>query len=318
VLGFYHWKSRFDLNSKEKLYLQQIQAQTLYIRFFDVDWDESARQAVPVGEVDLVPDSALKQIIPVVFITNRTLYHLTDTSIQSLASKILQKIQKKATQTRFAFQEVQLDCDWSVETKGKFFELCRLVRAALNTQKQQLSATIRLHQIKFSPKTGIPPVDKGVLMLYNVGKLDGSNAPNSILDLEITAQYLKNLETYPLSLDIALPLYSWAVLQRRGQVIDLLNEVNSVDFAPQKFEKTGKNQWKVSENHYFAGVYLYKGDTIRLEEIDEKILQQLAVILDKKLNTKSLRLIFYHLDISVLGKFSPASLLRLKKILANQ
>jgi hypothetical protein len=35
--------------------------------------------------------------------------------------------------------------------------------------KKKLSATIRLHQVKYFKKTKIPNVDSGVLMYYNMG-----------------------------------------------------------------------------------------------------------------------------------------------------
>jgi len=68
-----------------------------------------------------------------------------------------------------------------------------------------VTATIRLHQIKFKDKTGIPPVDQGVLMAYNIGELK-NNKQNSILEANIVKQYINKNTEYPLKLKLALDI----------------------------------------------------------------------------------------------------------------
>ena len=66
-----------------------------------------------------------------------------------------------------------------------------------------LSATIRLHQLKFIGESGIPPVDKGLLMCYNMGDLHRLRISNSILETAELKKYIKQLSVYPLKLDVA-------------------------------------------------------------------------------------------------------------------
>ncbi len=75
-----------------------------------------------------------------------------------------------------------------------------------------LSATIRLHQVKYFETTGVPPVKSGMLMFYNTGDLENPSEENSILNIETAELYLSGLEDYPMQLDIVLPLFSWAVV----------------------------------------------------------------------------------------------------------
>ena len=74
-----------------------------------------------------------------------------------------------------------------------------------------LSATIRLHQVKYYKQAGIPPVDRGMLMFYNMGKLNALTAENSIYNSNDAAGYIETVDDYPLKLDLALPAFSWAV-----------------------------------------------------------------------------------------------------------
>ena len=70
---------------------------------------------------------------------------------------------------------------------------------------QHLSTTIRLHQLSMPA----PPVDDGVLMLYNTGDPRKWTERNPILDIRDVAPFLKRLDTYPLPLAAAYPVFSW-------------------------------------------------------------------------------------------------------------
>ncbi len=97
--AFYHWRTALDLSSIEKDYLQKLSVQQLYIKFFDVDWDFNQKE--PVALASLEPKTTLPEniaIVPTIFIANRTLDHLPEADLPSLAHKIIQKLfrQKKA------------------------------------------------------------------------------------------------------------------------------------------------------------------------------------------------------------------------------
>jgi len=54
----------------------------------------------------------------------------------------------------------------------------------------------------------VPPVDKGLLMFYNMGKISPDlNARNSIYNRADAEAYLESLPNYRLSLDVALPVF---------------------------------------------------------------------------------------------------------------
>jgi hypothetical protein len=54
-----------------------------------------------------------------------------------------------------------------------------------------------------------PPVDYGVLMIYNTGDPRKWEERNPILDIRDVQPYLRHLDSYPLPLAAAYPVYQW-------------------------------------------------------------------------------------------------------------
>ena len=312
--AFYHWQTALRLSQIEKNYLDNLNVQKLYIKFFDVDWD--FEQGAPTALASIEPVSTLKEgmeIVPTVFITNRTLVNLSKKKLTDLASKITQKLfRQKKTFSKQKISEIQFDCDWTETTKEKYFELLKIIKKTVEKEGISLSATIRLHQIKYFQKTGVPPVQRGMLMYYNMGEVQKMEATNSILDNQIGRQYLANLKEYPLSLDVALPLFQWGVLFRNRQMIKLINQLEVTDLAdPVYFVKEEKSAWKVIKSTYLNGHYLYENDLIRLERVQLEDLSAAAFLLQSKLNQEDRHIVFYHLDSTVIRHFSTSELQRI-------
>ena len=85
--------------------------------------------------------------------------------------------------------------------------------------KKKIEVTIRLHQIKYASKTGVPPADSGMLMYYNMSDFTSIDTKNYILDIDVAKRYHYNFDTYPLALDLALPLYTQATIIRFSKVV---------------------------------------------------------------------------------------------------
>ena len=169
-----------------------------------------------------------------------------------------------------------------------------------------LSATIRLHQYRYPEKTGIPPVARGMLMCYNMGDLNDPQEVNSILNVAKTQPYL-NGSSYPLPLDLALPLFRWGVLFREGRMIKLINGLSASDLARAAFapcEKTELRQrYCVQADTYLQGYFLYQGDEIRLEIASPSDLLTTAQLLQQIPHNTPHYLSFYHLDSAMLADF---------------
>ena len=201
-------------------------------------------------------------------------------------------------------KEIQFDCDWTQKSKVKYFDFLQDIKTQLQGSSILLSSTIRLHQIKYFEETGVPPVDRGALMFYNMGNLEDITAENSILDLSIAKEYLNNFEKYPLALDVALPVFSWGVLIREGKMIKLINNLQSFDLKDEsRFSKIDKTHFEVIKSTYLQGYYLYKEDEIRLEKASIEQLQESADLLSSVIGDSDLTVIFYHLDSIVINNY---------------
>lgn len=304
--AFYHWQTNFSLTQSEKKYLENLSIKKLYVKFFDVDWNGKMQESLPVAEVILdTTDLKNIEIIPTIFITNRSLKNYPLEKIDLLGKNILEKIFSIKKNVR----EIQVDCDWSERTEQKYFQLLHFFKKEIQKQNIQLSATIRLHQIKYFKRTGVPPVDRGMLMFYNVDDVKDWETKNSILDLEVAKQYFFNFENYPLKLDVALPIFSWGVLYRGGGMVKLINNLRADDMTDDSlFLQTDETHYEVIKSTYLHGKYLYEGDIIRLETVPLETLKMSAKLLKSKIENPNVTISFYHLDTTTIKHYPYANL----------
>jgi hypothetical protein len=301
--SFYYWKSTLNLTKFEEQQLDSLQVRTIYLKFFDVDWDEATRKPKPVAKLR-IEDSPIKNfsIIPTVFITNACIQKIDTAQLAELAGNIMQLIKEIIFNNNFKeIHEIQIDCDWTESTKEKYFELLMKLKALKPNAK--FSATIRLHQIKYVSKTGVPPVDRGLLMCYNMGNLKNPATKNSILETEELKKYTGNLANYPLPLDVAFPLFDWKVLYRNNFYTGLIQNLPESAFSSSFAEKTG-NRYLILKDTLLAGYDLKKGDIVRNEQSYIKEVLSAADEISSKLKNTQLRVSLYHLDSVILRKYS--------------
>lgn len=297
VPAFYHWKTTFNITTLEQDLLQQLGAKNIYAKFFDVDWKDNA--PAPTAEIIIhpttLPDST--SIIPTIYITNQTFVNLPEQKIDDLAENIIRKINTLAAQIpNYQLTEIQFDCDWTIRTRDKYFQFLKKIRTTA-VKHIQLSATIRLHQIKYADKTGIPPIDRGVLMFYNTGDLKNWKSHNTILEIAEAKKYIDRLPTYRLPLDIALPIFNWGVVYRDERLFKLINGLGVASLMDTtRFTKIDVQRYEVIKSTYLGGHYLYRNDKIRLEKINPMVLQTASTLLAPLVNNDDFQLLFYHLD----------------------
>ncbi len=304
---FYHWKTVYNPGPDEELFLAALQSPRIYLRFFDVGQGEPHSKkggAVPVATAYFKKKPTLP-VVPVVFLHNAALtQELTPQNAPALAEKITARVQKMLTGNKLTpAKELQIDCDWTASTRNGYFALLREIKARL-PKDWELSTTLRLHQYRDQKQSGIPPVDRVSLMLYNMGSLREDGPQNSILDPHIAANYLRG--AYPLELDIALPLFSWAVVfDGQGNYLGLLREAPEDLDNPALYEKLPDGRYRLLQDA--PNPRLQKGVILRLERSKPEDLRKVAA-LAKKLPKRSGRVIFYHLDKNCLQGWAPEGL----------
>ena len=159
-----------------------------------------------------------------------------------------------------------------------------------------MSATIRLHQVKYFEKTGVPNVDEGVLMYYNMGIISADSL-NSIYDREVALKYINTLNRYPLKLNIALPVYSWLVHTRNKRPINLISRIRTEQLDTiSNFKKIDNNRYLVLEPTSRFGTYFKKNDLLKIEHTTAEQVQEMISDLSKNMNEKPNDIIFYDFD----------------------
>jgi hypothetical protein len=322
--GYYYWRNDDYITPIEASFLRQHGIQKLYAKCLDIDWNETNHAypltITPVHEIAFNlqrNDSQTVAVVPVMFITNKTFQQVDSAEIPLLATRILRKCIPGFDEMAVSLQhpysgavypmpvELQFDCDWSTTTKNKYFYFLEEVRQQLGTRKITLSATVRLHQFKYPVKTGIPPVDRGMLMVYNVEKLTDHQATNSIFDYEQAKKYFTADGAYPLPLDIALPAYSWGIIFRQGKFLQIENSLQADTLKKCSFlQYAPPNTWKVTADTVFYDLFLRPGDEIRLEQIDEKTLLKVAKLAAKAVNTDSFTISLFELSEAEIKNYS--------------
>lgn len=297
-VSFYYWKSTFSLKDPERSALSETKCQTLYVKYFDVVKENG--QIKPVATIhfkDVLPE---QRIVPVVFIKNEVFRDIDSAETERLAKNILSLIDQINFSNSIHVNELQWDCDWTESTKDQYFAFLRTIKKFFN---DRVSATIRLHQIKYSHITGIPPVDKGVLMYYNMSDIT-SSSKNSIYDKRTANKYLNSLRDYPLQMDIALPIFTWGIHSRDRKVVGLLNKMNEAHFNNDtNFIKEGPNQFSLKHACFKEGYYFQGGDKVKIEYIKKEELLQMAEDIKPNLSSWPTEIIFYDLDSLNLSRY---------------
>ncbi len=293
IVSFYYWRTTFELSELERLALQENVVKKVYVRYFDVDLDEAGNPR-PESPVRFKHQPPNLEVVPVVFIKNAVMLNNT-LNIDSLAENIIRYIdQIDNVSGNKPCKEIQIDCDWTLKSRDRFMQFVDILK---KRSGKKLSATIRLHQVKYYKTTQIPNVDNAVLMYYNMGKI-ASDTLNSIYDRNIALNYVKSLRKYPLPLDIALPIYAWGVHIRDEGVMGLIGKTNKNVFENDTNFIVDKhsNIVRVKHSNMCNGRYFLRSDKIKIEDVFEKDLRLMVKDIKKQLAYTPHEIIFFDLD----------------------
>lgn len=196
----YYWRTDFRLDSTERAFLSQYHINKVYCRYFDVVINDEEAGPVPNATItfsDTQPEDI--EIIPTVYITENCMHK----PYPGLAEKLVKRIiQMNETNDIKNVHEIQIDCDYTSKSRKVYYDFLNEVA---QVWRNTLSTTIRLHQLSMK----VPPVDYGVLMIYNTGDPRKFMERNPILDIRDVRPYLSRLDSYPLPLAAAYPVYQW-------------------------------------------------------------------------------------------------------------
>ena len=294
--GIYYWRTTFCPTMEERVFVREHNIGRIYLHMYDVDvvgyaTGYATDYIEPVATIQF-QDSLISGVeyVPTVYITQNAIRSLTGRE-REIAEKIVTRTLNMVDWHEIPnVQEIQIDGDWQVSTQKSYFLFCREMRELLHKQELRLSATIRLSQLR----EAAPPVDRGVLMLYNTGSVRSINTTNSILDIETCRTYLRQqaIEKYALPLDYALPVFGWSVIHTdNGKSYGGLS-YTTVYSAPQ-FERIDSTHYRACFSGNYDNRYFNSDDMVRIEKVSINQLHELKRLLPRENNQA---IILYHLD----------------------
>ncbi len=298
----YNWKTNFSrstyYNAYEDSFLTSHQIKKMYVKMLDIDYSEAAG-IFPVSKTEInywvEPNTDSLNYVPVVYITNKVLQHLKEEDMDYYAKRILSFALRIETYTKRPTQEIQIDCDWTKTTKETYFNLLLCIQKW--APQFQYSVTLRLYPFKYREELGIPPVDRVMLMVYNIDNAKKFKSANSIFNVNEAAKYLARKD-YPLPMDFALPTFSWTLVFRNQQFLKVISEnIIPEIIAPRYVGDVAKIQLqKLEENVYlvkeatsgYQENALRAGDIIKVESCGEKELLEARLLISRfAINTKT-------------------------------
>ncbi|MCM1042088.1 MAG: hypothetical protein NC396_06640 [Bacteroides sp.] len=311
----YYWKTVFCPDSAELHFLAEHEIKRLYLRFFDVVAEDFYRN----GKIVVIPNatvqfkgnipSGIESVIPTIYITLDALkMSQSEYAVDDLAEKIVQRVLNMVSYHLIPnVNEIQLDCDWTESAQQTYFGLCKAIRKKLQAFGQpdmKLSATIRLHQLRQMA----PPVDYGVLMVYNTGSFRDPNARNSILDYADVAAYLRKNVRYPLPLDVAYPTYEWTLWYRNGKFKGIVRDSATLKERFSAAESRGRtcSDYAEARKRSVENQRLPE-DILRKESADMQTLLLVKQLVEKRVfgSSQDYSVILYHLDSKNLSRYTP-------------
>ena len=307
-ISFYYWKSTFKLTDHDRELLKELSCKRMYVHFFDVDKKNGNPEAFPLANIrfnESFPEHL--NLVPVVYITQRTLNNAGREELKQLANHVYVLAKQMSANAFTQWAEFQIDCDWTEENKEAYFNFLIFLKKELPPDIP-LSATIRLHQIKYFERTGVPPVDRGTLMFYNMGEIKSFTFKNSIYDYATADAYVERISKYKLPLDYALPAFGWGLHYRLNKLQSILQETELNEIKKSDLFSKYQNTFICKRAGFLNETYYLKGDVVKEEFVDYELCRKAARQLTKHTNSDEFELIFYHLGSTQIQNYAPKQL----------
>ncbi|OGF50967.1 MAG: hypothetical protein A2231_06560 [Candidatus Firestonebacteria bacterium RIFOXYA2_FULL_40_8] len=322
--AFYYWKTTLKLSGQDIDYLGSLKINRLYVRIFDIVLDAESKRVIPDNKLLVSKNSAsFGEIVPVIFITQEALKAMKPEELDDFSKKII--VELKAYENEFRvknYPEVQIDCDWTGGTKERYFSFLKYLKVQLGKYdpKIVLSVTLRLHQLKYYEKTGVPPVERTGLMLYNLHSPVKYNESNSIIDTVGTKEYLKSRKPYLLKTDIILPVYSWAVqYNSKKEFVRLYPEEDLEQLLGNKnLKEYSKDRFRATDNFNIGRKTVWKNDIIKIDRCEFSDSLKLTELIKGKLIIDSDTVVsLFHYDNETIRRFSDGKPEKIKELYNN-
>lgn len=280
--GAYFWNSRnfYEyFSERELLAMKCNKIKKYYCKLTDVVFDRDYH-ARPTTIYSLPTVDSFQQeiLVPCIYFTNEVMLQSTKEELEYMANKIATRVNE------LKVKEFQIDCDWSETSKDNYFHFIRELKKKLN-KETAISATIRLYQYKYFEKAGVPPVDRGMLMLYNFNPPTTYNGKNAVFEMQEAKKYLNDID-YPLPLDFAMAHYTWHILYDiDNNFIGFVNPEDTKNILNIATQQKDTNCYVLKEDISLEGYFARKGQKLVKHETNAATIQQSVDLIQDIKNT---------------------------------
>ncbi len=288
--------------------LLQTNTDLVYIKIFDVVFNEWQQRPLPLAQVEF-DTASLKwlkssgiEIVPVLYINNDLLEKVNPDRINALADRIMMLLKTRLDQFDIINEKIiHIDCDWSVASKEKYFDLLQYMEILPFFTNKQITVAVRPRQVENSVQYGIPPVKRAV---YTLDVQNEEFKPDLIKD-------------YPIELDLLLPLFNDPVVFRNGAVIGAISGLpDSVWMNDKVCRIAGEHPEATKTTNHFEVIndtvvrlnYLKTGDQIKYPGWDTAMVSRLAGFIQSNLKSLEPTIILNQLDSVKIRQYNPSQL----------
>lgn len=255
--GLYYWKTSLDWSDADTARLSDAGVDRVGLRLFD--WGERGEEG-PLAVRNAIPASV--DVEPVVYVTVAKLEAWTALHDPGAEAGLLLSHVDTALSAAWKGgvpRTYQLDADWTARTKTAWFAVAASFRELVHARKAQFEVTVRLHQYRDRTTQGIPPADRGVLMLYGAG--------DAVLDPTLVHGYLTS-SPYPLPLVPAFPVYSQArQYNGYGRLVALHRLGSDASLPLDALRSDGPDRYTVLKRASLGGRTLLAHDTLAVDRV---------------------------------------------------
>jgi hypothetical protein len=271
---------------RQKL-LQETNTNKVYIKIFDVVFNEWQQRPLPLAQVEF-DSTSLKwlkssgiEIVPVLYINNDLLEKINADRVNALTDRIMILLKTRLDQfDLLKINTVHLDCDWSPGSKDKYFQLLNYLQLLPYFVGKQISVAVRPKQVEDSEQFGLPPVKRAV---YTI-------------DLQHVKFNPEAISGYPLPLDLCLPIFNEPVVFRNSSAIDALSGLPDSVWMDERVSRNAGDFLEVTKDTLVSTHYFKRGDRIEYSNSDTAALSRIARLIQPKLKSSAMTIILNELD----------------------
>lgn len=304
--SFCYWKTSFSFYNTDNKLWTETSANHMYIRYFDVGWEPISKEPKPIGTLQIYDSVQCENITPSIFFSNNVFTNSTRDQLDTLAIRIKNRVERISNYSETKslsnkYNEILIDCDWSKNSKENFFYFVEKLKQEI--PDKHITTTLRLWQYKNPKAAGVPPVERVLLMCYNVESANTYDIDNSIASIQEIEKYVQGV-SYPLKIDIALPIFNWGVIFRDQNFKGVIRNVSISDYQTPQYEQLSENKFRLKEEIVIGDFFARPGDEIRIEMLSKAELKELTSYLLSEIKTdKYSRITFFAWDKNYINNY---------------